>query len=108
MSKFKVEIKRVYLETETLGSFYINGRMVCKTMELPWKENKRAISCIPEGVYKAIKQPAKKSRPYPYFRLPNVPGRSGILIHRATFVHHLKGCIGVGEFFDVNKDQVPD
>lgn len=104
-----VVIERVYLSTETLGSMYVNGEFACKTMELPWKNNERSISCIPEGSYKVIKQPPKEDRPYPYFRLPNVAGRSGILIHRISYVSGLKGCIGVGmEFNDLNKDGVPD
>jgi hypothetical protein len=104
-----VVIERVYLPTETLGSMYINGEFACKTMELPWKDNARSVSCIPEGSYKVIKQPPKEDRPYPYFRLPEVPGRTGILIHKISYVSGLKGCIGVGmEFADLNKDGVPD
>lgn len=103
-------IERVYLPTETLGSLYLeDGTFLAKTMELPWKKNKRAISCIPEGRYLVIKQPPKETRPYAYFRLPNVSGRSGILIHRITYVSGLKGCIGVGGAFkDLNNDQVLD
>lgn len=105
----KVIIERVYLPTETLGSLYIDGVMICKTMELPWKDNARSISCIPEGDYEVIKQPPKQDRPYPYFRLPYVTGRSGILIHKISYVSGLKGCIGVGkEFKDLNNDGVPD
>lgn len=105
-----IRLERVYMAAETLGSMYDeNGMFIAKTMELPWKDNRRSISCIPEGDYKVIKQPAKPSRPYPYFRLPNVPGRSGILIHRITYVKDLKGCLGVGgRFEDLNKDGVPD
>lgn len=103
-------LKRVYLETETLGSIYNPlGDLVCKTMELPWKENKRAISCIPEGIYRVVVQPPKEGRNYSYFRLPDVKGRSGILIHKITYVKDLKGCIGVGGAFqDLNGDTVPD
>lgn len=103
-------LKRVYLPTETLGSIYApDGSLVCKTMELPWKDNARSVSCIPEGTYHVIKQPPKPSRQYPYFRLPKVNGRSGILIHRITYVKDLRGCIGVGgRFVDLNKDGVPD
>jgi hypothetical protein len=109
LTTMDVKIERVYLPTETLGSFFIDGKMICKTMELPWRQNQRSISCIPEGVYDVIKQPPKADRPYPYFRFTNVPGRSGILIHRITYVSGLKGCIGVGkEFKDLNKDGVPD
>ena len=105
----RLRLERVYLQTETLGSLYRDGVLLCKTMELPWKNNQRSISCIPEATYKVIKQPPKESRPYPYFRIPNVPGRSGILIHRISYVSGLKGCIGVGkEFKDLNGDGVPD
>ncbi len=105
----KVEIERVYLPTETLGSLYVDGVMICKTMELPWRDNQRSISCIPLGTYAVIKQPPKADRPYPYFRFVSVPGRSGILIHRISYVSGLKGCIGVGkEFRDLNNDGVPD
>lgn len=105
----KVTIERVYLPTETLGSLYIDDLFICKTMELPWKNNARFISCIPEGDYEVIKQPPKPDRPYPYFRFPHVTGRSGILIHKISYVSGLKGCIGVGkEFKDLNGDGVPD
>lgn len=103
-------IERVYLATETLGSFYNqDGIIIAKTLELPWRNNARSISCIPEGLYYVIKQPPKADRQYPYFRLPKVEGRTGILIHRITYVSGLKGCIGVGSrFHDFNKDGVLD
>jgi hypothetical protein len=103
-------LDRVYLETETLGSIYSpQGGLICKTMELPWKDNQRSASCIPEGKYYVIKQLPKPGRDYPYFRLPKVEGRSGILIHRITYVKDLQGCIGVGgRHVDLNKDGVPD
>jgi hypothetical protein len=103
-------LERVYLQTETLGSIYDeDGSFLAKSMELPWKNNERSISCIPEGTYRVIKQPPKEGRPYWHFRLPNVPGRSGILIHRISYVSGLKGCIGAGGAFkDLNNDCVPD
>jgi hypothetical protein len=112
-----VIVDRVYLPTETLGSLYFNGKLMCKTMELPWKDNQRSVSCIPEGVYEVTKEapiPAndpkgRKERPYWHFRIHNVPGRSGVLIHKITYVSGLKGCIGVGkQHFDVDGDGVPD
>ena len=118
----KYTLERVYLQTETLGSIYDDGRfLICKTMELPWRNNKSSAdaneaSCIPEGTYKVIKQPPKPSRNYGYFRFEYVSGRrvgannmSHILIHRITYVKDLLGCIGVGSrFHDFNKDGVPD
>lgn len=99
MEKVIVEIQRVYLPDRVLGSLYINGKFVVKTLERPWLNNKRGISCIPEGEYDVIKQPPKPDRPYSYFRLPNVAGRSGILIHRGIKPDHSKGCILVGMRF---------
>lgn len=105
----KVEIRRVYLETETLGSWYLNNVVLCKTMELPWNENKRSISCIPEGFYEVRKELTSGKHKYPHFRIYDVPGRSGILVHKITYVKDLRGCIGVGKAFaDLNRDGVPD
>lgn len=117
-------IERVYLGTETLGSWYDDkGQLICKTMELPWNNNERNISCIPEGVYIIEKQKPKEDRKYGYFRFRAVKGRSinryindsegkpmsSILVHRITYVKDLLGCIGVGSrFADLNKDGVPD
>lgn len=119
-------IERTYTPNYTIGEWYDdNGIMICKTLELPWLDNKRddprtpenEASCIPEGVYTVTKEKpippddpqGRRYRPYGHFRLHNVPGRSGILVHRITFVKDLKGCIGVGsKFSDINKDGVPD
>lgn len=112
-----IEIKRVYLPTHTLGSLYQDGEMLCKTMELAWKDNRKSISCIPEGEYQVTKEPpippkdpsGRRERPYWHFRIHNVPGRSGILIHKITYVKDLKGCIGVGmDFKDFDKDGILD
>jgi len=116
-------LERVYLPTETLGSWYdpdpAEMVLICKTMELPWKDNQNNISCIPEGVYLLKKMPPGFGRDYGYFRFVKVPGRgvnmafnppmSTILVHRITYVKDLKGCVGVGSrFADFNKDGVPD
>lgn len=102
-------IERVYLPTETLGSFYSDNVVICKTMELPWFNNNRNVSCIPEGTYVCIREAFTEKHPYPHFRIMDVPGRSGILIHKITYVKDLRGCVGVGQAFaDLNKDGVPD
>lgn len=122
-------MKRYILErgykgpTETLGSLYDADTMelICKTMELPWRNNRGGetadvASCIPEGLYIFRKNPPKPTRDYGYFRCDHVPGRtknadgkSRILIHRITYVKDLLGCIGVGSRFrDFNLDGIPD
>jgi hypothetical protein len=105
----KIEIKRTYNTKITTGVLSIGSEFMTNTMELPWLNNGRNISCIPEGMYEVIKQKATKTRPYDFFRLMFVPDRSGILIHRITYVKDLRGCIGVGrEWFDLNKDGIPE
>jgi len=102
---------------QIIGSFEIDGKEICKTLELPWKDNARSISCIPLGTYTVTKEkpiPAndpsgRKERPYWHFRFHNVPWRSGVLIHKITYVTGLRGCIGVGKATqDLNGDGVPD
>lgn len=74
------------------GSIFCGETFICHTIELPWKENHRSTSCIPEGRYQLV------SRYSPRFKwhllLRNVPGRSVILIHPANdAMKELKGCI---------------
>lgn len=119
-----VPVKRVYLQHETLGSLFFEDQMLCKTMELPWRENRRSVSCIPEGDYITTKEEpievdnpetpvdesgGRKPRNYWHFRLHDVPGRSGVLIHKITYVDDLRGCLGVGmNFKDLNGDDILD
>lgn len=120
----EVIVERVYLQTETLSSIYFENKYLCKGMELVWKNNQRGVSCIPEGTYLCTKEkPIPKDDPdtlidesggfkprdYWHFRLHKVPGRSGVLIHKITYVKDLQGCLGVGmSFKDFNGDNVLD
>ena len=47
----QLDLTRVYKSGGTNGTLTFNGHFVCFTLELPWKENKKNISCIPEGKY---------------------------------------------------------
>ena len=88
---------------QTIGRLFMNGKQLCVTLELPWKNNERRVSCIPTGKYKVIRRTSKKYGEH--FYLTNVPGRTLILIHHANYVSDLLGCIGVGsDFRFINKD----
>ena len=79
----------------------------CKTIELPWRDNKINISCIPEGKYKVKKRYSDKYGHH--FHILNVPDRSLILIHAGNYYSQTKGCILVGsEHTDINSDGVCD
>ncbi|MEZ5032148.1 MAG: DUF5675 family protein [Saprospiraceae bacterium] len=61
-------------------------------MELPWKENQRNVSCIPEGRYRpALRWNRRRGW---HFQIPHVPDRDGILIHPANdALRELRGCM---------------
>ena len=79
----------------TCGILRVVGtKFECYTLELPWVENKRNVSCIPAGLY-VIKRDTFKGR-YENFKLLNVRDRDAIEMHRANKITQLLGCIALG------------
>jgi hypothetical protein len=82
----------------TPGELALDGQK-WKTIELPWRENRRGVSCIPLGRYlvKMVRSPSKGL----VYGVQDVPGRSHVLIHSANFAGdaalgwatELQGCI---------------
>jgi len=107
-----VKIKRLKDNgVQTIGelSIFEDGVKIfsCKTLELPWKDNQRSISCIPEGKYPLVHRQSKKYGDHLHIR--KVPGRYYILMHSANYFHQLKGCIAVGrEFMHIDDDKQID
>lgn len=88
----EIYLKRKYFPTGTNGQFFYNGQLICEAIELPWRANKRGISCIPEGRYQLIQRMHPKHGLQ--IAVVNVPNREGILIHPANFaLRELQGCI---------------
>ena len=110
----RLELKRQYREKCTLGKLIVfdeNNVEVfqCKTLELPWMDNERNISCIPEGEYMVWKMHPTKKRKYQYFWVQDVPGRTGILFHPGNYTHQILGCILPGEeLIDLDNDSIID
>lgn len=88
----ELTLLRSYHEDGTNGKLFDGGALICSTIELPWKENQRMVSCIPEGRYSLIERhTAKRGR---HLMVKNVADRSGILFHPANdALKELKGCI---------------
>lgn len=79
----------------------------CFTLELPWKDNKPQISCIPPGQYRLLHRSSPKYANH--LHVLDVPGRSYILIHPANYVSQLRGCIAPGMArVHLNGDQILD
>ena len=85
-------LKRTYFPKGTQGVLEWNGTLVCYTIELPWLNNQRRISCIPEGEYLLEQRFSPKFGWH--LHLIHVPGRDLILIHPANDAKkELLGCI---------------
>lgn len=116
MSNIKAVLFRKYATRQTIGKLLIlNGRDVvfqCKTVELPWKQNKNRISCIPEGYYRLDKRFSKRYKSHFHILNPDgseITPRSLCLIHPANFTHQLMGCIAPGEeHVDMDGDTLLD
>ena len=118
-----VLLSRSYGEKQTTGclSVYDEDTEVyqCKTLELPYLQNHKNISCIPPGEYECERITHRKYGVC--WIVLNVPNRSGIIFHAGNFAserilleraieYNVKqvdtlGCILPGlRHFDLNKD----
>lgn len=122
----KLLIRRIknykHSDKQTIGNAYYfienNGvGYTCRTLELPWKDNEKRISCIPDGEYEVIKHTSPKFGEC--FWIQDVPDRSEILIHdKVNFVgsinprtgrSDLLGCIAPFESsMDIDGDGILD
>src|SRR5690606_8289840 len=88
----ELRLIRTYHPDGTNGVLQHNGKPICQTIELPWRNNRRMISCIPEGRYRLIRREHFKHGDQ--LAVSGVPGREAILIHPANFaLSELQGCI---------------
>ncbi len=83
----------------------------CFSMELPWRDNRRNISCIPAGIYTVrLRVSPRYGRVY---WVIEVPDRSYILIHLGNWggdvsrglKTHTNGCILLGKYTGILQGQ---
>lgn len=97
MAATTFKINRFYHPKTTIGEFWGGKTLLAYTIELPWRDNKRRVSCIPAGKYEVLRHKSPKFGDC--YILANVPSRSGILIHVANDADdsdgtvQLQGCI---------------
>ena len=91
-------IRDTFTKESTIGELFLNGELMCDTLENPYINNERNISCIPEGEYKVRLRTAKESasRHYLHLLVQDVPNRDWILFHRGNSAKDTSGCILVG------------
>jgi hypothetical protein len=88
-----VLLTRKYHDWGVNGTLSIDGKQICQTIELPWRNNQRRISCIPEGRYRLLKRYTPRFGWHCLVEV--VPNRDAILIHSFNnALQESKGCIG--------------
>jgi len=91
-------IRDTFSKESTIGELFLNGERICDTLENPWVDNQRNVSCIPEGVYPVrLRLPRESAtRDYLHLLVQEVPNRDFILVHRGNFPSQTQGCLLVG------------
>jgi hypothetical protein len=85
-------LSRTYFPDGTNGKLDCEGRFICYTIELPWLNNAKRISCIPEGKYLLRRRYSPKFQWH--IEVADVENRSFILFHPANNAQkELNGCI---------------
>ena len=117
----KIHIDRSYRKEQTPGHAYlqdVDGNILYqfKTLELPWKDNERNKSCIPEGIYPVKVRFSKKYGRH--LHIQNVKDRDLILIHWGNYAGSvnpktgtpdIRGCVMVGSaHMDIDGDGITD
>lgn len=81
----------------TIGDLAVDD-FRCVTLELPWKNNKPDISCIPANEY--ICRWTLRPKHGWVYQVTNVPNRADILLHCGNFEKDTEGCILLGSVKD--------
>ena len=92
-------LRDTFTDESTIGELFVNGERFCDTLELPYRDNQKSISCIPTGEYKVrLRLPRESAtRHYIHLLVKEVKDRSHILFHRGNTAKDSRGCILVGQ-----------
>ena len=92
-------IRDTFTDESTIGELFLNDERMCDTLELPYKDNQRSVSCIPTGSYKVRMRYPRESatRYYLHLLVKDVKDRSYILFHKGNSAKDTRGCILVGQ-----------
>jgi hypothetical protein len=85
-------LKRACFAGGSNGELWYGAELICHSIELPWRNNQRGISCIAEGSYRIDKRYSARFKEH--FILCHVPKRAVVLMHPANnALTQLRGCI---------------
>jgi len=107
ISRFKVtdnySIGHCYLVDEDCEKHYL-----AHTLERGWVDNKKRVSCVPDGIYNLKLEWSNKFK-CNLWELYGVEDRSECKFHAANYWYELNGCIALGnKHKDIDGDGDPD
>ncbi len=88
----------------TFGALVLDDGFGLHTLELPWENNERSVSCIPCGTY--LVETTDSPRFGSVFKILDVPDRTDILFHRGNWAgrksmpelhSNVDGCVLLGQ-----------
>lgn len=88
----------------TFGMLVFEDGLCFHSLELPWENNERSVSCIPCGMY--VVKTTDSPRFGSSYKVEDVPGRTDILFHRGNWAgrksmpeldSNVEGCILLGD-----------
>lgn len=95
-------------KNDTLGLLFINDKFACYTVEDEYREDKVMHETrIPAGLYTVtLRDSPRFSQKYGHemIAINNVPGFTGVLIHKGNTEKDTSGCIVVGNVTRFNPD----
>ena len=101
-----LEIKTISYPDCTMGRLNYKD-FQCFTLELPWLDNQKSISCTPANTYRGAKH-LSPSLGW-VIHILDVEGRTWCYIHKGNFTYQIRGCTLVGKSITyLDSDSVPD
>ena len=102
-----LHLQRIYGEQGTNGTLTFEGEVICRTIELPWRNNLPRLSCIPVGSYKLEKRKYTRHGeqigiPAAWINIASRPNTAGIPICSPCLV-----LVGTGYYQLVNGAYYP-
>ena len=90
-------VRTSYTDGGVRGILLIPGlNTVIHTIENPWVNNERRVSCIPTDTTYDLVENYYFGGGYNSVQIEGVPNRDNIQIHVANFPEQVEGCVGVG------------
>ena len=94
----ELTLKRISSDSDgTYGVILDGTKPFVVTLERPWMNNEKKLSCVPPGSYLCRRRQSPKFGVT--FEVEGVPNRSHILFHKGNKVEDTEGCILVAEEF---------